>query len=114
MAIHCQACLGPKAAVLAAAFLLAGPCQGLAGTPEQVIRIEAMAFAPASVAVQRGTRVVWHNHDLVPHTVTAAGKFDSGSIAPGKRWAYVATVPGRHDYACAYHPGMNATLIVQP
>lgn len=76
--------------------------------------MENMAFAPVSLTVQRGTQVVWHNQDLVPHTVTAAGAFDSGSIAPGKRWTYVARTPGRYDYVCAYHPGMKATLVVQP
>lgn len=97
-----------------AVFLLASVSQGIADTPEQVVRIENMAFAPATLTVQRGTQVAWHNHDLVPHTVTVAGTFDSGSIAPGRRWTSVVKAPGRYDYVCAYHPGMKATLVVQP
>jgi len=102
------------AAALAAGLWLTGAGQAMGGTPGQTVNIENMAFAPASLSVERGTKVVWNNHDLVPHTVTAAGKFDSGSIAPGKSWTYVATAPGRHDYVCSYHPAMKATLVVRP
>ena len=102
------------AAVLMAGLWLTSAGQGLAEAPGQTITIENMAFAPASLTVARGAKVVWHNQDLVPHTVTAAGQFDSGSIAPGKRWIYVASAPGRYDYVCTFHPGMKATLVVQP
>ncbi|MDB5744290.1 MAG: blue (type 1) copper domain protein [Polaromonas sp.] len=101
--------------VVAAVNLLGSASQDGANAPEQLVRLENMAFSPASLTVQRGTKVIWHNLDVVPHTVTAAGAFDSGRIAPGKRWsAAVVHTPGRYDYVCAYHPGMKATLVVQP
>jgi len=77
------------------------------------ITIEAMQFQPASLTVHRGDRIVWRNTDLVPHTATARGTFDSGSIAPGASWAYVAEKAGALSYVCTFHPTMKATLAVQ-
>jgi len=75
--------------------------------------IEGMQFSPPALTVQRGDRVVWQNKDLVPHTATAAGGFDSGTIEAGKAWTYVAGKPGTLAYLCTLHPTMKATLIVQ-
>jgi plastocyanin len=99
-----------------AAFMLVAALAGtpaLAGAKTHVVTVEGMAFAPAELTVQRGDKVVWRNKDLVPHTATAAGRFDSRNIASEKSWTYVAKTPGRYDYVCTYHPGMKATLVVQ-
>ena len=77
------------------------------------ITIEAMKFSPATVTVKAGDRIVWNNKDVVPHTATAKGAFDSGSIAVGKSWSHAAPKPGKYDYVCTFHPGMKATLVVQ-
>jgi plastocyanin len=63
--------------------------------------------------VKAGDRIVWENADLVPHTATAPGRFDSGAIAPGQRWSQAAPPPGRYGYVCTFHRGMRATLVVQ-
>ena len=55
----------------------------LAGAATQTVTIEGMKFQPASVTVKRGDTVVWQNKDVVPHTATAAGKFDSKNIDGG-------------------------------
>ena len=83
-----------------------------AGTTHRVT-IEGMQFNPPSVTVERGDTVVWENKDLVAHTATAAGVFDSHEIAPGASWTYVANTPGRHAYICTFHPTMKATLTVK-
>jgi plastocyanin len=57
--------------------------------------------------------VVWVNKDPFPHTATARGNFDSGSIAAGRSWSLVAREPGDYAYICTLHPGMKGTLIVQ-
>ncbi|KHK59247.1 hypothetical protein PI86_09945 [Burkholderia sp. A9] len=77
------------------------------------ITIEGMRFNPASLTVARGDTIVWVNKDLVAHTATAAGVFDSHEIAPDASWTYVANTPGRHAYLCTFHPTMKATLIVK-
>lgn len=83
---------------------------GAAQAPE--VRIEGMVFAPATLTVRHGDTVTWHNKDLVPHTATAAGRFDSGTVAPGARWTRTMDIPGRHDYVCTFHPTMKATVVV--
>lgn len=80
------------------------------------VKITGMRFEPATVTVASGDRIVWVNEDPVAHTVTsvAAGRFDSRAIAPGGRWRHEAARPGRYAYACAFHPPMQAMLIVKP
>ena len=97
------------------AALLALPALSVAAT--HVVKIDGMAFAPASLAVKRGDTVVWENRDVVPHTATATattgrGPFDSKQIAPGARWSWTAAGTGRQDYLCTIHPNMKAMLEV--
>ena len=75
--------------------------------------IEAVAFAPATLTVNRGDTVVWVNKDPFPHTVTAKGAFDSHDIAAGKSWKYVARKAGEYPYICTFHPNMKGTLTVK-
>ena len=90
---------------------LALPCGTWAATHE--VTIEGMKFEPAVVTVRPGDTVVWRNNDVVPHTATANGVFDSKEIAAGKRWSWTARKAGRHAYVCTYHPGMQGTVVVQ-
>lgn len=72
-----------------------------------------MRFTPQSLTVRRGDRVTWVNKDLFPHTVTAAGKFDSRQIAAGGSWTYTARKAGEYDYICTLHVGMTGRLEVR-
>jgi plastocyanin len=94
------------------AIALAATGVALAATTHEV-KIEGMQFSPATVKVHRGDTVTWRNNDLVPHTVTAAGKFDSGAIATGKTFSRKMDAPGAYDYICTYHPGMKGRIEVQ-
>ena len=75
--------------------------------------MEGTGFSPDTLTVNKGDRVVWVNKDPCPHTATAKGVFDSGTIAPNKRWSYAASKPGEFTYICTLHPMMTATLIVK-
>jgi plastocyanin len=97
-------------ALAVVAALLALP--GAAWCATHVVTIEGMVFEPAVLTVKRGDRVVWQNKDVVPHTVTAAGQFDSKLIAADARWSWTARASGRHDYVCTFHPGMKGTVVV--
>jgi plastocyanin len=77
------------------------------------VTIEGIQFQQPTLTVKRGDQVVWVNKDVVPHTATAAGQFDSGPIAPGKSWSWTASKPGPVDYICTYHPGMKGTVKVE-
>lgn len=96
---------------LAFAVLAAAALPVAAAT--HTVTIEGMKFVPETLTVKKGDRIVWNNRDVVPHTATAKGAFDSRSIAAGKRWSHVARKAGRHAYVCTFHPGMKATLVVQ-
>lgn len=73
-----------------------------------------MQFEPAELVVKRGSRVVWVNKDLFPHTATAIDEaFDSASIAAGASWTYKASQSGTYAYVCALHPTMKGKLVVE-
>lgn len=77
------------------------------------VTIEGMKFVPETVTVKRGDKVVWQNKDVVPHTATAKGAFDTGSIGTGKRASRTMGKAGRYDYVCTFHPGMKGAVVVQ-
>ena len=79
----------------------------------RTVVIDGTAFAPTQLSVQRGDRVTWVNKDPFPHTATAKGAFDSGSIAAGASWTWVADKAGTFDYVCTLHPTMKAQLVVR-
>jgi plastocyanin len=86
------------------------PAEGAVHT----VVIENMQYNPPELRVHRGERIVWVNKDLFPHTVTAAAHaFDSGSIAPGASWTYVAGKTPEYAYGCTFHPTMKGILKVQ-
>jgi plastocyanin len=104
-------------AVLLTALLMVSSAESAAldrAVEGQTVRIVSMQFEPAELVVRPGTRIVWINDDLFPHTVTATNKaFDSGSLAASSSWTYVATQPGTYLYVCALHPTMKGRLTVQ-
>ena len=99
-------------AAAACAFAMAGCRSPAAHHEPQTFHIEmrGMQYVPASLNVHRGDVVIWTNRDLVPHTATSAGWFDSGSIAPGDSWTYVIREPVELDYLCSFHPTMKGQL----
>lgn len=78
-----------------------------------VVVIRDFRYFPESLTVNAGDTIVWKNEDRAPHTATARDTFDSGTIAYGKTWTFVADRKGTFSYICTLHPRMQATLIVQ-
>ena len=75
--------------------------------------IDGSRYEPSSITVRKGDTVAWVNKDPFPHTVTAAGKFDSRSIPANGRWSYRATTAGEFPYICTLHPNMKGTIKVE-
>lgn len=94
-----------------ALVLLAG-C-GARGPALHRVAIHRFLYQPATLTVAVGDTVLWTNRDIVPHTATAAGSWDSGNIAPGDSALVTLTHAGAFAYACAYHPIMKAKLEVR-
>lgn len=80
---------------------------------------DPFGFAPKTLTVAAGTRVVWRNRTSQPHTVTASGDrpyFSSGVkrlIAAGHSWSFTFKKPGRYPYYCIVHPFMKGTIVVR-
>src|SRR5437870_13257749 len=69
--------------------------------PVQEIVIDNFTFSPATVTIAPGTRVVWINHDDVPHTATSTRKprrFESATLATDAKLAHALADPGTHGY----------------
>jgi len=77
------------------------------------VAIQALAYVPETLTVRPGDVVVWINKDPFPHTVTAAGAFDSGPIGAGKSWRFTAKKAGTYPYLCTLHTTMKGTLRVE-
>ena len=75
--------------------------------------IQGLLYGPETLTVRPGDVVVWINKDPFPHTVTAAGVFDSGPIAAGKSWRFTAKKAGTYPYLCTLHTTMKGTVQVE-
>jgi plastocyanin len=80
----------------------------------RTVVLRGMDYLPATLVVNAGDTVIWKNEDIVPHTATDRRKnFDSGSIAPGDSWSYVANKKGTYFYYCSFHPNTKGKLVVR-
>lgn len=103
--------------LLGAAALLFSACGGeRAAEPAprtHIIEISGMGFQPAELNARIGDTIVWVNRDLLAHTATdIASGWSSPSLAMGGRWQWVPTQAGAVRYRCAFHPVMEASILV--
>jgi plastocyanin len=69
-----------------------------------------MQFVPSDLPVAVGDVVVWTNEDIVPHTATSPGTFDSQQLSSKQQWRYTVTTAGTISYTCTFHPTMLGTI----
>jgi plastocyanin len=101
-------------AAACAALALAAGCGGGGGrAAAHPVEIRAFRYEPDTVVAAPGDTVVWTNHDVVPHTATVEGAWDTGQIGAQGSGRMVAGEPGTYPYVCAYHPTMRGTLVVR-
>jgi len=103
------------AAALVAALCLGPGAAACARQPvTYTVRIDGSRFEPTELRVNVGDTIGWINQDIVPHTATSrTGGFDSGELPLGQSWTYRPTQSGEFAYLCAFHPAMQAKLIVR-
>jgi plastocyanin len=119
--MHRNLNLASATLVLLAALIPVTSCERTtqSAQPKVVtVEIRDYKFVPETVTVHQGDTVEWKNEDKVLHTATAEGQdqktaFDSGSIAEGATWRYVAGTKGTYNYTCTFHPYMKGELTVQ-
>ena len=107
-----------RSGVVAASLVLVAVCALAVAscTPAprtHTVTIDSTSYRPSDLRVNVGDTIIWQNNDLIPHTATAQGHFDSGSIAPDRSWRYTVKERGVIDYVCTFHPTMKGTLRVE-
>jgi plastocyanin len=78
----------------------------------KAVTIRDFAFAPATLKVARGSRVVFTNTGSVAHTVTRKS-FNSGEIQPGTSFGVRFNQKGSFAYHCTIHPFMKGKIVVE-
>jgi len=88
------------------------------GGPNMEVSEDIFDFKFRSVTIARGTILRWVNQDPFPHTVTSGTPeettdiWDSGQLATGEDFAHTFGEVGTHEFYCAIHPYMKATVTV--
>lgn len=104
------ACLGAAALFVAAP---AAPTHAPARETEEV-SIEFSAYGPSQLDVLPGETVLWSNVSQRTHTVTSdTGRFDSGHVGAGGRFAFRFTLPGIYRYHCTIHSNITGEIDVR-
>ena len=104
----------PLRAVAGLLLLAAAACSDAKPAARtHTIAIRGFQYVPAAASVSVGDTVVWTNEDVVPHTATAADRWDTGSIGSRASAQVVITQKGKHAYVCAFHPAMKAELVAE-
>ncbi|MEO5678249.1 MAG: cupredoxin domain-containing protein [Acidimicrobiales bacterium] len=112
----------PGRLLVAMAAVLAG-CATTAGAPppppatpavdDVVVRLVGLDFAPATVRIPVGGRVLWQWTDSVVHNVTSPD-FASSKNLGGGSYAVRFDRPGTFPYECTLHARMTGTVVVVP
>ncbi|MDQ8732419.1 cytochrome P460 family protein [Bradyrhizobium sp. LHD-71] len=97
----------------------------LKGTPESAadqsvpaprdVSIADFKFGPATVVVNKGQPVTWHNVDTSPHqiTITGAKPQRSSIMLKGQTTQLTLADAGIYDYICSLHPAMRGKIEVK-
>ena len=101
-----------RRAVLAAPLLLA---IRVARAAEAAVTIDNFVFTPERLDVPAGTRLVWTNHDDIPHSVVHAARppaFKSPVLDTDEAFVRIFDTPGTYTYFCGLHPHMKGVIVV--
>ena len=118
-----RASIGLASTMVAAGLVVGGvvSTSDAAAPPSKTVQIVSMfaGYSPAKITVKKGAKVTWHNEDSSqPHTVTSVpgvktpAKINSGTIGPGRTFAFTFTKPGVYHYRCNFHHNMTGTVTV--
>ena len=117
MEIKSRAAIAFAALTLFAIGLSAAPRQSSGDTPSKsvAVTIDNFTFAPVTLQIAAGTKVVWTNKDDVPHTVVSEdGKtFKSKALDTDDEFSFTFNQPGTYKYFCSVHPKMTGEIIVK-
>jgi plastocyanin len=84
------------------------------GSGREIQMVSGNEFQPRETTANVGETVTWVNVDDVPHNAVAKeGDEPKSELLPKDgRYSFTPSRPGRIDYVCTIHPGMEGTLNV--
>ena len=103
--------------VAAAAMLPTGRVTlALADDPAPAkVTVDNFTFTPASLTVKAGTKVMFVNHDDIPHSIVCTAlKMRSKALDTDQSFEFTFAAAGDYDYFCGLHPHMKGKIIVSP
>src|SRR5260221_4979797 len=79
------------------------------------VMIDNFSFTTQELTVSAGTKVIWINHDEVPHTVTSTDKrfTSSGTLDTDHHISFSFSEKGIYNYYWSVHPHMTGKVIVK-
>ncbi len=83
------------------------------------VTIRLFRFAPTSIEVPAGTKIVFRNEDDITHTVTSGspehrnGAFDHQLVGQGATAIVELSQPGVYPYFCDRHRSMRGEIRVK-
>lgn len=92
------------------------------GEKEQTVTLQNIAFEPASILIDKGTKVMWVNKDTVSHYVntdshpthTYFTNQNSRELTKGDTYSVVFETPGIYPYHCSAHAEtMTGSILVE-
>ena len=102
-----------RAVVLASA--LSSFRAGFAMADEAMAAIDNFTFTPAAMTIKAGEKVIFINHDDIPHNVVLAnGASRSKALDTNDSFALRFDKPGEFAYFCGLHPQMQGKIVVTP
>ena len=80
------------------------------------IAMRGQEFVPEQATARVGQQVCWSNESIYPHDVRASSGASFKSTLFDKPKTFTAEVnkPGRIEYVCTIHLGMNGVIEVAP
>jgi plastocyanin len=80
------------------------------------VTIDNFTFSPPVLTIARGTKVVWTNHDDIPHTVTSSqdpAHMRSPVLDTDEAYSFTFDKAGTYGFFCSLHPHMQSRVVVK-
>lgn len=89
--------------------------KGVEGVPDGSpwVDQDSLQFRPTELTVPLGETVYFKNSETALHTVTIAGKNESGNMKKDIVFKWDPPAAGEYKVTCDFHPQMKATVTVQ-
>jgi plastocyanin len=100
----------------------AAPKSAATPAPDIVINITDHGFVPATLVVDAGTKVTWHNQTASPHQVGSnpypghtdlPGLYSASAIGPDETYSYTFSQTGTFGYSDYTQPTVGGTVTVK-